>query len=87
MRKTLFDIMEQLWLKGVTFKYHAGTSAIDEDYIEFPRRKDGPRVYLYEDGDFIYEMYSVIKGEWVSEEYSFDEVIATIFHYEGIAEI
>jgi hypothetical protein len=85
-RKTLFDIMEQLWLKGVSFNYYAGTSALDEDYIEFPRRKEGPRVLQGENGDFFYEMYSILKGKKVIDLYEYDEVLELIYSYEGISE-
>lgn len=87
MRKTLIDVMAKLAEKNVSFNYHGGRSSLDEDYIELPRRKEGPRVYLDDNGDFIYEMYSIIKREWVSDYYDFDQVVETIFHYEGIAEI
>jgi hypothetical protein len=87
MTKTLLDVMAKLYEKNVSFSYYGGRTSLDEPYIEFPRRKEGPRVYVDDYGDFIYEMYSIIKREWVSEEYSFDELIETIFHYEGIAEI
>lgn len=86
MRKNLFNIMEQLWLKNISFNFHAGTSAFDEDYIEFPRRDKGPRVLHGENGDFFYEMYSVIDDKRVIDLYEYDEVLELIFSYEGAEE-
>jgi hypothetical protein len=82
MRKNLVDIMGKLVTKNISFTYHAGRSALDEPYIEFPRYKNPPRVWESDTDDFFYEMYSLIKGERVMDFYSYEEVLEVIYSYE-----